>query len=61
MFATLSVLLPSTFSGGDLVLRHGGRTLSYGSAQLEAGNRAAYVAFYADVEHEVKPLTTGYR
>ncbi len=46
MFGTLSVMLPSSFSGGEMVLQHGGRALTFGAEQLEAGS-AGYVAFYA--------------
>jgi len=60
MFATLVLALPSASSGGELVVRHGGR-----EARLELANddpsEIAFAAFYADCVHEVLPVTKGYR
>ncbi len=62
MVATLVVVLPSTFEGGELVVRHEGqeRTIDFGGP---AGDpfHIHYAAFYADCEHEVRPLEKGYR
>ncbi|MEX0882286.1 MAG: 2OG-Fe(II) oxygenase, partial [Cyclobacteriaceae bacterium] len=61
MFGTLIVGLPSKHSGGELLVRFDGEEQSVNFAE-EAGNyRIPYVAFYADCEHEIKPLTEGYR
>jgi hypothetical protein len=61
MVATLVVVLPSSFQGGELVIRHDGeeRTIDFG----DGGNpfRIHYAAFYADCEHEVRPLRAGHR
>jgi hypothetical protein len=62
MVATLVLVLPSTFEGGELVVRHDGQeqTIDFGSA----GDRSFhihYAAFYADCEHEIRPLRQGYR
>ena len=62
MVATLVVVLPSAFEGGELVVRHEGqeRTIDFGGP---AGDpfHIHYAAFYADCEHEVRPLEKGYR
>jgi len=62
MVATLVVVLPSTFQGGELVVRHDGqqetvRFRSRGKGVLPIH----YAAFYADCEHEIRPLREGYR
>ena len=57
MVGTLVVTLPSTSRGGALVVQHGGRREEYRSS-----NRLlSFVAFYADCQHEVLPLTSGHR
>jgi hypothetical protein len=62
MVATLVVTLPSTFKGGELVVRHDGqvREIDF-NGQSNRSFRAHYVAFYADCEHEIRPLKEGYR
>ncbi len=60
MFATLLVVLPSEFSGGDLMVRHKGREARidlHGDDPAEA----RFAAFYADCVHEVLPITGGFR
>lgn len=62
MVATLILVLPSPFEGGELLVRHDGQeqTIAFGG---DAGSsfQIEYAAFYADCEHEVKPLRKGYR
>jgi hypothetical protein len=62
MVATLVVVLPSSHEGGELIVRHEGqeRTIDFGGP---AGDpfHIHYAAFYADCEHEVRPLKKGYR
>jgi len=61
MVATLIVGLPSKHAGGELLVRHAGAESVIrfdGPAQQYA---LQYAAFYADCEHEVKPLQSGYR
>eukprot|EP01133_Synstelium_polycarpum_P002442 gene2442-2777_t len=60
MFATLVISLPSEHTGGDLVIRHGQHSTA---VSLENADPATirYCAFYADCEHEVKPVTKGNR
>lgn len=60
MFATLLVALPSTHSGGELIVRHNGREVRL-ALQANDPAEAAYAAFYADCTHEVLPVTSGCR
>ncbi len=60
MFGTLIIQLPSKFSGGALVIEHAGemKTLDF-SAKSAEGFFAS--AFYADCEHELLPIESGWR
>ncbi len=60
MVATLIIILPSLYEGGELVVRHEGQEQTI---DLSGDSRfhAQFVAFYADCEHEVRPLRSGYR
>lgn len=62
MVATLVVVLPSPHEGGELVVRHDGQeqTIDFGGPAGDAFH-IHYAAFYADCEHEVRPLKKGYR
>ncbi len=60
MFGTLVVVLPSAHCGGELVVRHGGREVAVDLSGGEV-SEVAYAAFYADCEHEVRPVTAGNR
>lgn len=61
MFGTLIIGLPSKHRGGELLVRFDGEEQCVNLAE-EAGNyRIPYVAFYADCEHEIKPMKEGYR
>ena len=47
-----------------MTLRHGEREWRFDAAKLlpdKASNTIAYIAFFSDVEHEVSPVTSGYR
>lgn len=60
MFGTLILGLPSTHTGGELIIRFDGKEtiIDFSSA----GNyQIPYVAFFADCDHEIKPITSGYR
>ena len=61
MFATLIVALPSEHSGGKLIVRHEGKRKVIDFAKKENSESLQYAAFFADCEHEVKPVTSGYR
>ncbi len=57
MVGTLTVTLPGTSRGGELIVRHGEQQLSYRSSD----KLLSFVAFYSDCRHEVQPVTSGYR
>ncbi|MGX1806841.1 2OG-Fe(II) oxygenase [Nocardia sp. NPDC055321] len=57
MIGTLVVTLPSAFTGGELVIeQQGTRVVDAGSPE-----RVCFTAFYSDCEHEVLPVTDGFR
>lgn len=62
MVATLVLVLPSAFEGGELVVRHDGQeqTIAF-DGDARSSFQIQYAAFYADCEHEVKPLRRGHR
>ena len=60
MFATLVVVLPSIYSGGELLVRHREREVCLDLAGQEAAE-VAFAAFYADCRHEVRPIRSGCR
>jgi hypothetical protein len=57
MVGTLVVTLPSVFKGGTLTIEHRGESVSFRGSRRSL----SFVAFYADCEHEVRPVTEGYR
>jgi predicted 2-oxoglutarate/Fe(II)-dependent dioxygenase YbiX len=61
MFATLVVCLPSKHEGGSLIVRHDGQTKTIDFGGKNAEFTARYAAFYADCQHEITPVTAGYR
>ena len=60
MVATLVVLLPSSFSGGSLVIHHEGADVTFRSEKRTAEN-LTLIAFFADCHHEVRPVKSGFR
>jgi predicted 2-oxoglutarate/Fe(II)-dependent dioxygenase YbiX len=60
MFATLVIALPSSCSGGELVVRHKDRSVALDLC-VDDPAEVAFAAFYADCLHEVLPVTAGYR
>jgi hypothetical protein len=62
MVATLVVVLPSAFQGGELVVRHEGQeqVVDFGTPDRNPLH-THFAAFYADCEHEVRPLREGHR
>ncbi|MBU3062675.1 2OG-Fe(II) oxygenase [Nocardia sp. NEAU-G5] len=57
MIGTLVVTLPSAFTGGELVIeQQGTKVTDQGSPE-----ELSFVAFYGDCEHEVLPVTDGFR
>ncbi len=61
MVATLIVVLPSKFNGGDLLVQHDGRFSRFAFDAARSQTKAEYVAFFADCQHEVKKVTSGIR
>ena len=61
MFGTLIIGLPSRYTGGELLVSFEGITETADFAQTSSDYKINYAAFYADCEHEVKPLDSGYR
>lgn len=60
MFGTLIVILPSEYEGGESILEHNGKQITLNFAQ-KAKYEIQYIAFYADIQHEVKKVTRGAR
>lgn len=60
MFATLVIVLPSLYTGGELLVRHRDR-----EARLDLccsdPSEVSFAAFYADCVHEILPITSGCR
>ena len=57
MVGTLAVTLPSSHTGGEFIVEHGGQSVTYRSS----GDSLSLVAFYADCLYQVTPVRTGYR
>lgn len=61
MFGSLVICLPAKHTGGELAVSFEGveKVIAFAG---DAGNyKIGYAAFYADCDHEIKPLTSGYR
>lgn len=61
MVATLVIVLPSLHEGGELILSHDGWQYEIPFPGAASGYELSYAAFYADCQHEVRPLQSGYR
>ncbi len=60
MFGTLVVSLPSAHKGGRLHIRHLGQDTAVDLINDDPG-LLSFAAFYADCEHEILPVESGYR
>ncbi|KZT35176.1 hypothetical protein SISSUDRAFT_1064684 [Sistotremastrum suecicum HHB10207 ss-3] len=60
MFGTFVIVLPILFEGGQLHLSHSGQTKIFESS-INSEFSTSILAWYTDVRHEVKPITSGYR
>ena len=60
MVATLVIALPTAGTGGELVVRHLGREVVV-PMQTDHPSELIHAAFYADCEHEIRPVTSGAR
>jgi hypothetical protein len=60
MFATIVVILPSRYTGGQVHVSHSDqqKVFDFSSQSLTA---TSILAWYTDVMHEVKPITSGFR
>lgn len=60
MFGTLLLQLPSPHAGGELRIRHGSRETRIDLSATDC-SELGFAAFYADCEHEVRPVESGHR
>ena len=60
MFASLIIVLPSKFEGGQVHVSHGNNKDVFDISPSSAFTTSA-IAWYTDVTHQVKPITSGYR
>lgn len=60
MFGTLTVCLPSKFEGGELMVYFDGKEAVIDFSKTSQ-YKISYAAFYADCEHEIKPITSGFK
>ena len=60
MFATLVIVLPSEYQGGELVIKHKQEAVTLDLHRDDAAE-VGYAAFYADCVHEILPITQGCR
>jgi predicted 2-oxoglutarate/Fe(II)-dependent dioxygenase YbiX len=61
MVATLVIALPSEYEGGELIVSHDGRQHEIVFTGAASGHEVSYAAFYADCQHEVRPVRSGFR
>jgi hypothetical protein len=61
MVATLAILLPGVHEGGELIVSHAGRRQEIAFTGAASGHELSYAAFYADCQHEVRPVKSGFR
>ena len=63
MFGSLVICLPTRFSGGALVARHGDQEVVFDWSSLPGSppSVVCWAAFFSDVEHEILPVTAGHR
>jgi predicted 2-oxoglutarate/Fe(II)-dependent dioxygenase YbiX len=60
MVATLVIALPAAHEGGELVVRHEDRE-EVVDFSADSRFHTQFAAFYADCEHELRPVTSGFR
>lgn len=61
MFATVVIVLPCDFEGGEVRVSHGGKSAILDVSEDAADCKFSVLAWYTDVVHEVKPVKSGYR
>jgi hypothetical protein len=57
MIGTLTVILPSDFTGGAIEIAHHDERITFRGS----GRTLTFVAFYADCHHRIRPIKAGYR
>lgn len=60
MVGTLVICLPPKHEGGDVHLSHTGKTCVFTTSKSSTFDLTA-LAWYSDVAHEIKEITSGYR
>ena len=60
MFATIIIILPSQFTGGEAHLSHSGVSTAIDVAPTSLWSTSV-LSWYTDVTHEIKPIHSGYR
>ena len=60
-FGTVVLSLPVKHKGGALLVHHNGQERSYNLDPGRLTTKCQWAAFYTDVEHEVKEITSGHR
>lgn len=60
MIGTLTVELPSVYTGGAIVVAHGGQRKEFRRSP-GSGKELMLLAFYADCTHEARPVKSGWR
>ena len=61
MFGTLVIGLPSRHTGGELVVSFGGVEEIADFSEDSGDYKVDFAAFYADCDHEIRPIKSGYR
>jgi hypothetical protein len=61
MVATLAIVLPGVHEGGELIVFHTGQRQVITFPGAASGHELSYAAFYADCQHEVRPVRSGFR
>ena len=57
MIGSLLVTLPSSYKGGSVVIEHQGEQVTYRRTRQPL----SFIAFYADCQHEIRPIKEGHR
>ncbi len=61
MVASMVVMLPCKFGGGELIVSHAESSQRFSFETAAAGQQCEYVSFYADCLHEVRRVERGVR
>lgn len=61
MVASMVVMLPSKFGGGELIVQHDGKTKRFTFDGAASAEQCEFAAFYADCMHEVGRVSKGVR